>query len=106
MSIRTMLRHRVTVQRSTVTRDAMLGEVPTWNNLYVNIRMDIQPISARELALYGRDTELVSHHGYTQQKGIHNGHRVSFKGRLFDVESVRNTDEQDRLFVVDMLETN
>jgi SPP1 family predicted phage head-tail adaptor len=43
------LRHRVTIQQRTNTRDATTGEdVLTWADLYTNVAAAIEPLSVRE----------------------------------------------------------
>ena len=102
-----MLRNKVTVERDAgTTVDSMGGEIEDFQPIFKNVPMDIQPISGDELRRFGRDTELISHRGYTEKTGILNSDRIIFKGRRFDVESVRDTDEVKRLIVVDMQETN
>ena len=42
------LRHRITIEQLTVTRDAIGGVIETWSALHQNVPADIVPLSGRE----------------------------------------------------------
>ena len=107
MSVATLCRSRVTIRRKSVaSRNSIGGAVQTWTDLWVNFPMDVQPLDAKDRALYGRDTELVTHRGYTYRPGITHADQVVHGGKTFTVQGASDTDSLGRLYVIELLEVN
>ncbi len=47
-SLTDRLRHRITIEQLTVTRDAIGGVMETWSALHQNVPAEIVPLSGRE----------------------------------------------------------
>ncbi len=88
MSLRSMCRSRVTVQRQTVTKDASGGMVQTYADLYTDRACDIQPASGRVREQYMQQNLAVSHTIYLADaitilpgdRLVSNGHTFLFQG--------------------------
>lgn len=107
MSLKSLMNTSVDVQRPTKTRGTEGGQSASWPTTYAGLRCRIQPLSAREAVLYGRETEQVTHRMYIDASviiGIQD--RVIYSSRTFFVVGVRDTDEQGRLKVVELREEN
>ena len=107
MSLTALCNTTVVVARPTATRGTEGGRTITWTTTHAALKARIQPLSAREAVLYGRETETITHRMYcVGDPSILAKDRVTYDSRTFLVKGVRNTDEQARLCVVELEETN
>ena len=100
MSVATLSTNTIIVQRKTITQDASGGIVETWAN-HLTMRASVQPLSARELALYDRETEAITHKIYVSgAPDITHADRIRFKSKTYAIRGVRNPDERDRFLTI------
>lgn len=89
------LRHRVTLQNRTSSKDEFGQLVETWTDLYV-AWASVEPISGRELLSSQQTLGEVTHRIRTRYRaGISVATRILFNGRIFDIESVINNQEKN-----------
>jgi len=91
------LRHRVTIQKVTVTQDADTGEVSeTWSTLG-QVWAEVAPLSGRELFAAQQVEAQVSHQVTTRYRGdVTPNMRISHNSRTLNIESVINPGERNR----------
>jgi len=107
MSLRQLFVTSVVIQYPTDTRGTEGGQSRTWTTRHATMPCRIQPLSAREAVLYGRETEKITHRLYCDPAyTVEIEDRITYDSRTFLVKGVRNTDELDRLQVVELEETN
>ena len=97
------LRHRITIQEQTDTADGMGGFSTTWTDLF-DMRAAIWPLSAKE-SLDAMKLELVVTHKIRirYRSGITAKNRIKFGSRIFNIISLINPDERNR--ILDILAT-
>jgi len=89
------LRHRVTIQQVTETRDDMGGVTQTWSTFAASLHAEIAPLSGRELLLARQVNAETTHRIRLRYRaGITPKMRVLFGSRIFAIESVLDTDER------------
>ena len=89
------LRHRVTIQQVTETRDDMGGVTQTWSTFAANLHAEIAPLSGRELLLARQVNAETTHRIRLRYRaGITPKMRVLFGSRIFAIESVLDTEER------------
>ena len=95
------LRHPVTIQSATETRDAAGGVTKTWAD--VSDRWaEVKPISGREYLNADRVRADITHVIVIRNySGLTSKHRIKFTDngstRYFNIESVRDMEERDRM---------
>jgi len=105
VSLRSLFNTNVQVEYPTVVRGTEGGQDTTWTVRYASLACRIQPLSAREAAMYGRETVAITHRMYCFPTATINGKdKITYGGRTFLVKGVRDTDEQERLQVVELEE--
>ena len=89
------LRHEVTIQQKSVTRDAYGAEVITWTVLE-NVWASIEPISGREYFM-SQQTQSVVDTKITIRylSGIHPYDRVLYGTRIYDIQTIINPNEKN-----------
>ena len=91
------LRHRGTIQQATETLDAQGNATPTWST-FADRWMDIQPLTGRELWSARQVQSQVSHKIVLRHlSGVTTKMRVSVRSRTFNIESIINANERDRM---------
>jgi SPP1 family predicted phage head-tail adaptor len=101
VSIVSLAIHTITIERATVTHDALGGEVETWAATGT-VSARVQPLSGRETLAYSRETETITHKTYVP--GAHDilaKDRFTFRNRTYIIRAVRNTDELDHHMVLE-----
>lgn len=89
------LRHRITIQQRTAS--VAHGEQSTSWTDFVSAWAAVQPLTGTEALVGRQENAAVSHRVVVRyQPGITPSMRVSFNGRLFDIQSVINIDERNR----------
>lgn len=107
MSLESLLIHRVTIQAPEITKYGTGGQKRAFppdggETRYRNIPCRIQPLSAAKSAFFFQQGITVTHRVYFSQKlGIESGDRLVFGDRFFEVKGFRDTDELERLFVIE-----
>ena len=102
-----MLHTTARVLRITASAvDRFGGGTKTWTPVMNGIAYDLQPLDAKERNLYGRETEQVTHKGYTDVAGVRHGDRIECKGKTLTVQGASDTVSVGRLYVHLLLETN
>lgn len=82
------LRHRVTLQSKSVTRDAMGGETITWNDTVTNVPAAIEPLQGRERFLAQQiQPELSVRIRIRYRADVQADWRVKYGTRIFAIES-------------------
>lgn len=91
------LRHRVTIQQlGPVTRDAMGGEIATWNT-YAELYAAVEPLEGRELFSAQQVAAEISHRVRIRyHAGVVPKMRVLFGSRVFDIQSAMSIEERGR----------
>jgi len=87
-------RYRISIQFATETRNAAGEVVKVWNTILNGQRWaSIEPISGKEGEVSGRISATVLHLiTLRYMAGITPVHRVAYGARLFDINSVIDTD--------------
>jgi SPP1 family predicted phage head-tail adaptor len=90
------LRHRVTIESSTVTRDEYGGEVITWAEVFTTWAA-VEPLSGREF-LDGRrqESEINTRIRLRYRSGLVPGMRVTWGAHVYDIESVIERESRRR----------
>ena len=90
------LRHRVTLEEKTVTRDGYGGEVVTWSTV-ATVWAAVEPLQGREF-LDGRrlEAEVNTRIRMRYRSGILPGMRVTWGDHVYDVEAVLEVESRRR----------
>jgi SPP1 family predicted phage head-tail adaptor len=82
------LRHRVTIEEATITRDDFGGEIETWGTV-ATAWAAVEPLQGREF-LEGRraEAEVSTRIRVRYRAGIVPGMRVSWGDHVYDIEAV------------------
>ena len=95
MSVATLSTNTITLQRKTPTQDATGGKVESWVPVG-SYRCSIQPLGAKEVALYQREGSSITHKVYVAgAPDIRHTDRFTFKGKTYNIRGVRNPDERN-----------
>lgn len=99
------LRHWITIQTRTDTRDSYGEPISTWTT-FDQVWASIEPIAGREY-FASKETRSQSTHRMRirYRSGITTKMRISWDSRLFDIESILNTEERDRELILMCVET-
>ena len=90
------MRHRITIQQQTVTRDSYGGETVTWSTFAV-VYAAVEPIKGQEFFESAKVNAETSHRiRIRHYPGIAPKMQVSWDSRIFRIEAVLNIDERDR----------
>jgi len=94
------LRHRITIQTHTETRDAIGGVVKTWISSSKRWG-SIRPLSGQELVSAKQVDPKVSHKIVIRyQEGLTTDQRLLNNSRVFNISSILNIQERDKLMVI------
>ena len=106
--MRHLFNNRVTFQRVTEEDDGMGGTVTVWNDIegLIDIPCRLQPYSGRELFTAGKETVFASHRLFMAAPSvpITEKDRVKFGDRIFDISLIKNWDEQNLYYRLELLE--
>ena len=95
--------HRIVVQAANSTGDGMGGEISTWDTptTVATLRASVEPLRGSERFRAQQLESPVTHKITTRYKaGIKPEHRISFKGRIFNIRTVINVDEESRFLEI------
>ncbi len=88
------LRHRLTIQEFTETRDELGDPVETWKDV-ATVWGSIEPLSGREYYTAEQVNADVTHKVTIRYRAVEVKNRVLFGDRVFLIESILNTDERN-----------
>lgn len=89
------LRHRITIQKYTATRDSFGADVEDWTDI-ANVWASITPVSGKEYyAAQQINAEITTKITIRYIKDINPKMRVVFKDRMFEILSVINSEERN-----------
>lgn len=90
------MRHQITIQRATVTRDTFGAEVETWEEL-ATVWAAVEPLSGRELiAAAAATADLSTRVRIRYRVGIKPTDRVVYGDRTLEILTVIDLDERHR----------
>lgn len=90
------MRHRVTLQRRTVTNDSYGQPIETWSTVG-DVWAEIKPLSGRQLETLAEQFEDITHQITLRYSAdIDAKDRLVYRDRYFEVLHVINFDERDR----------
>jgi SPP1 family predicted phage head-tail adaptor len=108
MSLRSMFRHTITVERGRKTRDPSGGSLVQWDpvSTAMNVKADIQPLSSADRMVFGQRMLYVTHHIYCEQNlGLKRGDRITADtGQIFITKGFYDTAGRGRLYVIEARE--
>ncbi len=95
-----ILRHRVTIQRATSTKDALGGDVLTWATL-ATVWAEVRPLSGREAIEAGRISSTANVWITIRYRDdVTPLMRVSWRGRVFEINQIENQGTADVALVL------
>jgi len=90
------LRHRVTIQQKSVTRNTLGEEVVTWQDV-ATVWADVQPLSGKEyFDAQQVNAEVTVRIRIRYRTGVKPEMRVVFGSRVFDIQAVINVDGRNQ----------
>jgi len=93
------LRDRIAIQTLDTTRDAMGGQ-PTSYTTVATVWGGIRPLNGREtFSAQAADADVTHEITIRRYEGLTPKHRLYHDSRAFNIESIRNIEERDRLMV-------
>jgi SPP1 family predicted phage head-tail adaptor len=100
------LRDKALIRKRGVSIDEAGQEVPDpTREATLEVYCRIEPLAGRELFYAKQVTPLVTHRITVRNVGgLNAADRITALGRNFDILSVRNLDERDRVMVLDCME--
>lgn len=95
-----LMRERIEVQSRTTTQNAYGEPVATWSTL-ATVWARVEPLSGRELWQAAQVRPDVSHKVTMRHyPGLSPKHRLKLGSRIFNIDSVLNIEERERLHQV------
>ena len=105
MSVRSLANITVLVQSRAVTSDTLgSGGTDTFSTKFANYRCRIQPLSGDETIEFDKETVRITHRMYSdfREGTLVENDRIVFNSENYDVRLVRNMDNMDRHFQIDL----
>jgi len=94
------LRHRITLQQKTETRDSFGAVIETWNDV-ATLYASIEPLRGKEFFDAQQvNAEVTIRIRIRYRSGVTPNMRVLFGTRTFDIQSVINVDERNREMIL------
>ena len=94
------LRHTITIEKNTPTRDDAGGEVNAWTT-HAKARARVEPMTGREYVGSEQLTDSTTHKFTLRYvAGVTPAMRISWGSRLFDIQSVINRDERNQVLFI------
>lgn len=96
------LRWRIAIQVKTRAADGQGGYTESWATITGgNVWASIEPASSRELFMAQQLQHVVTHKVTIRYvAGVTTAHQIVFGSRVFNIQSVLNTDENNRTLVL------
>lgn len=107
MSIQSLSNTTTTIERKTVTADALgIGHVETFASVYTNVAMSLQPANGRTIDEFLREGFHVTHMAYTARAmTLLMGDRFNHGGKYYIVQGKqRNMAGRDKAYSIPVLE--
>ena len=93
------LRHRIAIQTIDTTRDAIGGQATSYTTVET-VWGGIRPLSGREaFNAKAADADVTHEITIRRYEGLTAKHRLYHDSRAFNIDSVRNIEERDRLMI-------
>ena len=97
MSIAHRLRHRITIERKSVTRNSIGEEVVVWESFVENVPAAVNPIRGREFFAAAQTQDSADYRVIIRAMlGIDRAMRVVFNGTALDIVSVIDVESRGR----------
>lgn len=94
------LRHRIAIEEKSVAQNEFGEEEATWNT-FVDAWASIRPLTGREFLESRAQGQEISHEVRLRHRdGVTPEMRVSFDGRVFDIEAAMNVEERGKELVL------
>lgn len=93
------MRHRVTVQTASMTKDVVGGDVRTWATT-ATVWASIDPVKGEEVQGPNQVLAKVTHNVKMRHRALTTEQRLVFDSRIFEIVSVLNIGERDRELLV------
>jgi len=91
------LKHRITIQYPTITKDATGAPITTWNDS-ATVWAAIWPVSANEITAANSTTMVISHRIRIRYRSVlRSSWRLKFGSRYFAIISILNPNESNEL---------
>jgi len=110
MSLDSLLDKTIKIQKlSTGSADGVGGYTgQSWGHWVSDIKARIQPLSGKERILYDQMNMRITDKIYIKpitNSDISPTYRILYGTRTYDIETIRDIDEQDRLITIECQET-
>lgn len=93
------LRHRIAIQTIDTTRDAVGGQATSYTTV-TTVWGAIRPLNGREVFnAQAADADVTHEITIRHYSGLTPKHRLYHDSRAFNIESIRNIEERDRLMI-------
>lgn len=94
------LRHRITIEQATESRDSSGGVISTWGT-YATVWASVSPLIGREYIAAKTVSASVTHKIRMRYlAGMTPKMRIAWDSRLFDIESILDVDERHAELVI------
>lgn len=95
------LRHRITIQRKSLTTDDYGGPVESWADVAANIPASIEPLSGRELVnAQAVNAEITTKITMRYLAGVTTADRITFEGKNYNLQSVADPEMRHRELII------
>ncbi len=94
------LRHRVTIQQKSVTRNTFGEEVVTWQDV-ATVWAAIEPLRGREFFESQQiNAEVTTQITIRYRDGIAPEMRIIYNSKIYDIQAAINTEERDKELIL------
>ena len=94
------LRNQIAIQAKTATTDSYGGPVESWST-FATVWASIEPLQGRELvnaqSVFAETTVKIT---MRYLSGVTTAHRITHGGKIYNIQSVLNTEMQNRELVL------
>ncbi len=92
-----MLRHKVTLERETLTTDSIGGDSSSWSTLAADVFTMIKPVSGNERFQAMRLETNLTHTIFMRYRSdLTTKDRIDFNGRKFQIRFIKNVEERNK----------
>lgn len=100
-----LLRHRINIEANTPTRDSFGASTASWAAIHTSLPATISPVRGKEGERGGAIASEVTHKiTIRYASGISPDDRVVFGSRYFDIKSVIDVYERNRMIEMEVIE--
>lgn len=98
------LRKRITIQQPSATQNTRGEEIPSWTT-YATVWAQIEPLNGRELlAAQQVQSQVNTKITIRYQSGVTPDMRIQYGSRYFDIQSIMNIEERNRMIEMQCIE--